>query len=614
MSTTSWIRACASLAAAFCTLALAAPGSPKEAASKVAPASRAPDGDGASYDGEAVHLTWGEALAPLAGKEMRVYRRAVGEGETLAGTTRETAFVDGGVAPDRNYVYRIVPLGADGKESKVSVSMEASTVVVSHVVVGEFKIHFQQGFNFRTRQVVPAGEADLALTDLAGGFLMRGFSTPYGGTNGPEEPGQLAPLQGLGAFEDLAEIPAGTLRTTLRADERDPRSLEVFALRTKGGGIAKVRVIGPEKGFTGDWKEHPFWIRYVCAPAGDRFLPTLAEVKSWPVELSEADRKKAEEFIRDLSAETIEARAQAVGGLRRLGPAALPLLRQATAPSDFETRFRLAEASAELARQCVPLQLALATSDRDLRDAAAAKLRAWLGEASPPEFQGEGERRRLEEKFEREKREHAARLRKAKTDAVRKLFPLSDEDRKKVETLAAQWRQAQGDGREAPALEIVRAGPGSAAAVADVLGVGEDAAGLIDPCLAGAKNLTFIDSPSVPEPDRARTCYFSFFSGKHGYNGMVSIEFGNGGDVFQVQMYAGQKNLVADLGKVDFAGVSAPKEFGDRKDWDHRCAAVVGHTYLEYVWENDQKFYVKFKVLALESGQWALLHWERLDP
>jgi hypothetical protein len=120
--------------------------------------------------------------------------------------------------------------------------------------------------------------------------------------------------------------------------------------------------------------------------------------------------------------------------------------------------------------------------------------------------------------------------------------------------------------------------------------------------------------PGVAERDKDRSCYFSFFSGTHGYDGMVSVEFGNGGDTFEVQMYGGQKNTLADLGKVDFAGVKAPKAFDDRKDWEERLPAVVGHTYLEHVWEDKQKFYVKFKVLAMESGEFVLILWERLGP
>jgi hypothetical protein len=113
--------------------------------------------------------------------------------------------------------------------------------------------------------------------------------------------------------------------------------------------------------------------------------------------------------------------------------------------------------------------------------------------------------------------------------------------------------------------------------------------------------------------DYAGMCYYSFPKGRHGYEGQVSLEFGNGGDQFQVQMYEGQGSGMKDLGQADYDDVKAVPKDVSRQSGD-RFKAVVGHVYAEHHLETkDEDLGVfKFEVLDLHPGRWVILAWERI--
>jgi RNA polymerase sigma factor (sigma-70 family) len=118
------------------------------------------------------------------------------------------------------------------------------------------------------------------------------------------------------------------------------------------------------------------------------------------------------------------------------------------------------------------------------------------------------------------------------------------------------------------------------------------------------------------EDPYAGMCYFSFPTERSGYEGAVSLEFGNGGDVFSVLMYGGQRNRIQDLGAMDFAGVKTPPEaltaFPAKLRLETTIPAVVDHVYVEHCLEPrdgvDQM--VKFQVLDLKPGAWVVIAWE----
>lgn len=93
---------------------------------------------------------------------------------------------------------------------------------------------------------------------------------------------------------------------------------------------------------------------------------------------------------------------------------------------------------------------------------------------------------------------------------------------------------------------------------------------------------------------------------KHGND--VQLQFGNGGgSTFTINMVTNQQNLIADLGKTDFANNPDPRKVdidGDGENtWLPWCSAVEDHVYLERVRDlNGNKFYVVFKVIAVDVG------------
>ncbi len=103
---------------------------------------------------------------------------------------------------------------------------------------------------------------------------------------------------------------------------------------------------------------------------------------------------------------------------------------------------------------------------------------------------------------------------------------------------------------------------------------------------------------------------------KHG--NYVQIVWGNGGSIknrFETNMLVGLKNLVADLGKVDF---EKPPEL-QRITIDHPGLADYGiasegHVYLERVREPDgNNFYVLFQVVAIDrDGRYMAFLWRKL--
>lgn len=111
---------------------------------------------------------------------------------------------------------------------------------------------------------------------------------------------------------------------------------------------------------------------------------------------------------------------------------------------------------------------------------------------------------------------------------------------------------------------------------------------------------------------RAQNCYYSFPKAKHGYNGAVSLGFGNGSDSFDVLMYGGQDNRLNDLGKVDFAGIKSIPGPKETAKWKERATAVVGHVYLEHCVEprDNVNQAAAFKVLDLQPGQWVIIEWK----
>ncbi|MBI2933643.1 MAG: protein kinase [Planctomycetes bacterium] len=579
--------------------------------------------DGAHYREGAIHLSWGETFGHLKGKQMRIYRRTPGESEVLLAETRDTSYTDEKVDHNRPYTYRIVLVATDGKDAALALTLEASTIATRYVV-GEFEIHYGQGFRFATGEVIDVknlitGEditnpqdVDLFLSGIWGNISQWMFETPYGGTNGDEDPSRHGPPVGIGKFEAIVEFPKRLLRPSITMDKRSPDSLEVCVIRTKTGGIAKCKVVPPIPDRRTNWTRASFWIRYVYSPAGDRFVPTREEVDSTAITLDDIARKRAEDWVVELGADEIERRERATARLVSLGTGALPFIRERLAQEkDRERDARLEKVLAALAKRCQPLQIALTAPDQGLRESAEGKLRALFGEARPIESEAERVKAERDARLVREHAERQKRVRKARIDAVAELHPYpAGAARAELQRKATRWSEAKD---QTIANEILAEGAKAAPVISPILAGKAGSEELIDSCLALAKNVVVLDARTIPHADETGTCYFSFHSETHGYRGVVSLLFGNGEGTFQVQMYGGQKNSFTDLGVVDFAAVKAPESAEERADWsEDTLDAIVGHTYLEHIWEDDIQFYVKFKVLAMEPDGYVVLLWEKL--
>jgi hypothetical protein len=101
----------------------------------------------------------------------------------------------------------------------------------------------------------------------------------------------------------------------------------------------------------------------------------------------------------------------------------------------------------------------------------------------------------------------------------------------------------------------------------------------------------------------------------------VQLVFDTGGErgEFDVNMVVGQSNLVADLGDVDFTANPNPQAVDINGDGQNtwlpgECKAVVGHVYLERVYDKEgNKFFVMFKVVAVESEfRYVAFLWRKL--
>ncbi len=109
-------------------------------------------------------------------------------------------------------------------------------------------------------------------------------------------------------------------------------------------------------------------------------------------------------------------------------------------------------------------------------------------------------------------------------------------------------------------------------------------------------------------------CYWSFPMKKHTYGSdPVSLEYGNAGSGFQVQMYGGQDNQIVDLG----TRLQLPGSWTDALATtgalagEIRATAVVGHRYAERLHEPKVDSWVLFTVLAMDRD-WCVIR--VLDP
>lgn len=103
------------------------------------------------------------------------------------------------------------------------------------------------------------------------------------------------------------------------------------------------------------------------------------------------------------------------------------------------------------------------------------------------------------------------------------------------------------------------------------------------------------------------------------HHNRVQVLFDNGGkgNTFTINMTTDQKNLMVDLGNVEFTKDPDPKKVDPDSDnfWvPDRCKVVEGHVYLERILDGDgNKFYTVLKVIAADKrSRYVAFIWRRL--
>lgn len=143
---------------------------------------------------------------------------------------------------------------------------------------GRFQFHYEQGWSFRTRTVVPPEDADLVFKSCAGGISSVTLAVPGGGITNLSALREVLPdaiLPQVIAASVLRVRPEEVgLRAEATGDDRSPHD-DAFVLRTRRGEWVKAAI--EVRGTGGGWTELPVTISYVLQPEGPEFLEGKAE-------------------------------------------------------------------------------------------------------------------------------------------------------------------------------------------------------------------------------------------------------------------------------------------------------------------------------------------------
>jgi hypothetical protein len=133
---------------------------------------------------------------------------------------------------------------------------------------------------------------------------------------------------------------------------------------------------------------------------------------------------------------------------------------------------------------------------------------------------------------------------------------------------------------------------------------------------AGTKTVKLLSRQKYQNYSRA--C-FSFEYGINGEDALRvtrndwDIQFGNGGDVFDVTMVTDDRSRIKDLGELSWDdGFKAPllTAHDDPKTREPSVAAVIGHIYLVHTKDKETDLYALFRVESLEPGDNVTISWK----
>jgi len=118
--------------------------------------------------------------------------------------------------------------------------------------------------------------------------------------------------------------------------------------------------------------------------------------------------------------------------------------------------------------------------------------------------------------------------------------------------------------------------------------------------------------------DYAKAC----FSFEHGMNGEEAqkvtrndwdVQFGNGGDVFDVTMVTDDRSRIKDLGELSWSNefeVPILPAHPNPEIREPSVAAVVGHMYAVHTVDTETDLYALFRVESLEPGNNVTISWK----
>jgi tetratricopeptide (TPR) repeat protein len=337
------------------------------------------------------------------------------------------------------------------------------------------------------------------------------------------------------------------------------------------------------------------------APAADK-----------PKQSEPPDRAEVERLVRRLGSDSFADREEVMKELRRLGKPALEALRNAAAASDDkEVRRRAADLLTQLLEP--PYEKRYKEGVRLLEKKDYRKAVTELKQAAemyendptiPRATQGRSDQPFLAEIYLRLAR--AYRGLEEYEEAGRAyhgaLYNYNDEKREQIEreckamidTLLAEWEK------------------GVTAKIAKDASL---------KAVVGKYPLVILHTRRFAGGNYFKSAYSFVYEtsdeSKHFNNVHILFDNGPGNNTFNINMTTDQRNLVVDLGEIDFTKDPDPKKVDPDSDnfWmPSRCKVVEGHIYLERVRDDSgNKFYVVLKVIAADKdSRYMAFVWRRL--
>ncbi|MBI3819834.1 MAG: hypothetical protein HY286_14150 [Planctomycetes bacterium] len=226
--------------------------------------------------------------APAGATVDTVAARALIGGEEL--TTMlpvKDGAASGAASKEDIYEYRASYVDVHGRRSPETVIIDNRLAAKARE--GEFEFHYQQGYSIERHSIVPNGEADVVFSSCAGGITCVTLASA-GGIINYNEPFRKKDLMGVRAttlFDALRSANPALIKFTeeANADSREGPS-DVFLLRTRNGGFAKLVIAERENDAPGGWTKLNVKVKYCYNPAAPIFTEGVSGADGATLEIA----------------------------------------------------------------------------------------------------------------------------------------------------------------------------------------------------------------------------------------------------------------------------------------------------------------------------------------